>query len=140
MNKITSMLLVAIILTLSVGTSISQISENDYKVLNYSTTIEDGKPLEKNLLLKNDTNIIANVTLRDGKSLGVHTEKNAFWILGTAGSGELILGNNEKVIELKPGVLVTVKSGIPHDVTANPELSILVIKFLNNGENSEHEK
>lgn len=134
MNKIKSILLIAAISAITVGTSTAQISKDDYKVLNYSTAIEDGKPLEKNLLLKSDENIIANVTLRDGKSLGVHTEKNAFWVAATAGSGQLILGENEKVIELTPGTIVTVKPGIPHDVVAKPDLSILVIKFLNGKE------
>ena len=130
MNTIKSMLFAVVILTITVGTSMAQISKDDYKVLNYTTAIENGKPLEKNLLLKNDENVIANVTLRDGKSLGMHTEDNAFWVAATAGSGQLILGKNEKVIELKPGTIVTVNPGIPHDVVAKPDLSILVIKFL----------
>jgi len=131
MNKIKTTLLIAVILTISVGTSLAQLSDTDYKVLNYATSIEKGEALQKNLLLKNDNNVIANVTLRNGKALGVHTEKNAFWVIGTAGSGKLVLGENEKTIELKPGVMVTVKPGVPHDVIADTDLSILVIKFLN---------
>ena len=105
------------------------------------------KPLEKNLLLKNDVNKIAQVTLRDGKGMGMHSEKNAFWVLGTAGTGELVLGEDGKVIELKQGVMVLVKPGVPHDVIAKPELSIMVIKFLdgdmteeNHEHNHEHKK
>ena len=108
----------------------AQVTADDFKVIDYSTEIEEGDPLEKSVLLKSDKNVIAQVTLRDGKSMGVHTVENAFWVLATAGSGELILGENEKVIELKPGVFVMVKPGIPHDVVAKQDLSILVIKFV----------
>ncbi len=62
--------------------------------------------------------------------MGMHTEKNAFWVLATAGKGKLIMGENKETVDLKPGILVTVKPGIPHDVIADPALSILVVKFL----------
>jgi quercetin dioxygenase-like cupin family protein len=130
MNRYKSAIIVFGILIISSSLSFAQIKDSDYKVLNYTTVIEDGDALQKNLLLKSDENVIANVTLRNGKALGVHTEKNVFWVLGTAGSGKLVLGDNEKTIELKPGVMVTVKAGIPHDVIAEPNLSILVIKML----------
>jgi len=127
---IKTLLLTVVIIAFTTNTNQAQISKDDYKVLNYSTSIEGGKPLEKDLLFKSGKNIIANVTLRDGKALGVHTEKNAFWVIATAGKGKLVLGDNEEMIELKPGVMVTVKPGIPHDVVAKPNLSILVVKFL----------
>ncbi len=131
MNKI-KIILTSAILIVSTGINIAQISENDFEVFNYKTKIEEGKTLEKNLLLKNEKNVIANVTLRENKAMGVHTEKNAFWVIATAGNGKLVLGKNEKIIDLTPGIMVTVKPGIPHDVIAEPELSILVIKFLTN--------
>ncbi len=130
MNRYKRALIVFRVILISSTMSFAQLHENDYKVVNFATTIEDGDALQKNLLLKNAENVIANVILRNGKALGVHTEKNAFWILGTAGKGKLVLGKNEKTIELKPGVLVTVKPEIPHNVIADTDLSILVIKFL----------
>ncbi len=131
MNYLRTILLTIIIISILTITNTAQISKDDYKVFSYATTIESGKPLEKNILFKGGKNIIANVTLREGKALGNHTEKNAFWVITTAGNGELVLGENEEVIKLKPGVMVTVKPGIPHDVIAKPDLSILVVKFLN---------
>jgi quercetin dioxygenase-like cupin family protein len=130
MIKIRSILLTVVVLTTLTGINMAQNLENNYTVYNFKAKINDGHPIEKNLLLKGENNIVANVTLRDNKSMGVHTEKNAFWVITTAGSGKLILGDNEKTIELKPGVMVTVKPGIPHDVLADPNLSILVVKFL----------
>ncbi len=129
------------IILISSLTSFAQQKDCKYKVINYSTTIEEGKSLEKNLLLKSDANKIAQVTLRNGKGMGMHSEKNAFWVLGTAGTGELVLVDSEKVIELKQGVMVLVKPGVPHDVIAKPELSVMVIKFLDGDtkeENHEH--
>jgi mannose-6-phosphate isomerase-like protein (cupin superfamily) len=41
-----------------------------------------------------------------------------------------------------PGKLITVKPGVPHDVIAKPDVSIMVIKFLaeeNDGESENHE-
>jgi len=129
-NKIKTITMAVVILIVSAVTNSAQISDSDYEILSYTATINDGKALEKNLLFKSEENIIANVTLRDGKAMGVHTEKNAFWVLGAAGRGKLVLGDNDKTIELKPGAMVLVKAGIPHDVIAEPELSILIVKFL----------
>lgn len=108
----------------------AQLKDSDYKVINYSKTIEDGKPLSKKMLDKGDKRIIAEVTLRDGKGLGVHTEETPFMVYGIAGKGELILGDNEKSIPIEPGVLVTVETGVAHDVIATPNLSILVFKLI----------
>ncbi|MCK5456445.1 MAG: hypothetical protein KAI45_04905, partial [Melioribacteraceae bacterium] len=68
-------------------------------------------------------------------------EETPFMVYGIAGEGILVLGENEKSISIKPGVLVTVETGIAHDVIAKPNLSILVFKLIDSEEMSEnHEK
>ena len=140
MIKIKSIFFITGILLLSTGAMMAQVTEKDYKVIDYPTTIEKGEPLEKALLFKGEKRIIAQVTLREGKSLGMHTEHIPFLVYAISGKGELILGENEKIIVLKAGTLVTVESGIAHDVVAKPELSILVIKLTGDqGSNEKHD-
>ncbi len=118
------------VIIISSTMTFAQLKDSDYKVINYSKTIEDGKPLSKKMLDKGDKRIIAEITLRDGKGLGVHTEETPFMGYGIAGKGELILGDKEKSITIEPGVLVTVETGVAHDVIATPNLSILVFKLI----------
>ena len=144
MKKYKLAILVFGIILVSLIVNFAQLKESDYKVINYSKTIEDGKPLSKKMLDKGEKRIIAEVTLRDGKGLGAHTEETPFMVYGIAGKGELILGDKEKSITIEPGVLVTIETGVAHDVVATPNLSILVFKLIGHegiGENHEfHEK
>ncbi len=141
MNRYKFSLIVLGIIIISSTMSIAQLKDSDYKIINYAKTIEDGKPLSKKMLDKGERRIIAEVTLRDGKALGVHTEQTPFMVYGIAGEGLLILGDNEKSIPITPGVLVTVETGIAHDVVAKPNLSILVFKLIGDKEiNESHEK
>jgi len=137
MNRFKSILIITGILIISAGVIMAQVTEKDYKVIDYSTKIEKGESLEKALLFKGEKRIIAQVTLREGKSLGMHTEDIPFMVYVASGKGELILGENEKIIVLEAGTLVTVESGIAHDVAAKPELSILVIKLTGDQGSSE---
>ena len=137
MNKINAVLIVVLFLT-TVSLINAQSTETDYTVYDYSTTIEEGKEIEKNILLKDEENVIAQITLRDGKSLGMHSEDGAFWVFATAGSGDLVF-ENDRMVKLVPGKLITVKPGVPHDVVAKPEVSIMVIKFLEEDNDEESE-
>jgi len=138
MNRYKSALIVFGIILISSTMSFAQLKDSDYKVINYSKTIEDGKPLSKKMLDKGERRIIVEVTLRDGNALGVHTENTPFMVYGIAGEGVLILGDNEKSITLTPGVLVTVETGVAHDVIAKPNLSILVFKLVGNNQSGEN--
>ncbi len=143
MNIYKTALIVFGIILISSTVGFGQLKDSDYKVINYAKTIEDGKPLSKKMLDKGERRIIAEVTLRDGKALGVHTESTPFMVYGIAGEGILVLGTNEKSIPITPGVLVTVETGVAHDVIAKPNLSILVFKLIGNkviDEKKEHHK
>jgi hypothetical protein len=68
MNKI-NVVLLTVLFFIAISLVNAQSDETDYQVYNYSTSIEEGKELEKSILLKGEENIIAQFTLRDGKSL-----------------------------------------------------------------------
>ena len=141
MNRYKTALIVFGIILISSTMSFAQLKDSDYKIINYSKTIEDGKPLSKKMLDKGERRIIAEVTLRDGKALGVHTEDTPFMVYGIAAEGVLVLGDNEKSIPITPGVLVTVETGVAHDDVAKPNLSILVFKLIGGeGMNEKHEE
>ena len=141
MNRYKTALIVFGVILISSTMSIAQLKDSDYKIINYSKTIEAGNPLSKKMLDKGERRIIAEVTLRDGKALGVHTEDTPFMVYGIAGEGVLVLGDNEKSIPITPGVLVTVETGVAHDVIAKPNLSILVFKLIDGeGMNDKQEK
>lgn len=140
MNKINTVLIAVLFIT-TVSLVNGQSTETDYTIYSYSTVIEKGESLEKNILLKDQENLIGQFTLRNGKSLGMHTDESAFWVFAISGSGDLVF-ENDRIVKLKPGKLVAVKPGIPHDVIAKPEISIMVIKFLeehNDEESENHE-
>ncbi len=81
MNRYKTALIVFGIILISSTMSFAQLKDSDYKIINYSKTIEDGKPLSKKMLDKGERRIIAEVTLRDGKALGVHTEDTPFMFM-----------------------------------------------------------
>lgn len=140
MNRYKTALILFGVILISSTMSFAQLKDSDYKIINYSKTIEDGKPLSKKMLDKGERRIIAEVTLRDGKALGVHTEETPFMVYGIAGEGVLVLGDNEKSIPITPGVLVTVETGVAHDVVAKPNLSILVFKLIGSEEMNEKQE
>ncbi len=130
MRNVKSILIVGIIILISSQISYAQDLKKDYTIIEYSKVIEEGKELDKNILFEGPKRKIAQVTMRDGKSLGTHAVDMPFLVYCTAGTGELILGKEKKSIELSVGKMVTVEADIPHDVIAKPELSIIVIRFL----------
>lgn len=137
MNRYKIVLITLEIMLFSATLQMAQIKDSDYNIINYSKTIDDGTDLSKRVLDNGEKRIIAELTLRNGKATGAHTEDIPFMVYGIAGTGELILGDNEKVISIEPGVLVTVESGIAHNVVAKPSLSILVIKLVGDTEMKE---
>lgn len=141
MNKKYLLHIVTLTLIIITGTTMAQVTDKEYKIIQYNNTIKNGTSLEKRILDKGERRIIAEVTLREGKSLGVHTENTPFIVYGIAGEGVLVLGDDEKSIPITSGVLVTVETGIAHDVVAKPNLSILVFKLIGDAEkNNNHEK
>lgn len=130
---IKQIMIAAIILIASVVAQTDKpvITENDYAVINYSNQLVVDEAIKKDILFDGPRRKIAQLTLNDGKSLGSHTVTMPFMVYCVTGEGELILGENEKSVKLKPGKMVTVEANIQHDVIAKPDISIVVIRFLN---------
>jgi len=130
---IKQIMLTVIILTVSAASQTTKpvITEKDYAVINYSNQLNIDGDIKKDVLFNGSQRKITQLTLNNGKSLGSHTVSMPFLVYCVAGEGELVLGENDKTIELKPGSMVTVEANIPHDVIGKPSLSIVVIRFLN---------
>lgn len=107
-------------------------SKEDYKILDLKTEIGEGKDQEVKILFEGERRKIAQLTLRNGKRLESHSVEEPIVIQCIAGSGEVLIQNDEaeKTIELLPGKILTIEGRVLHDVIARPEVSILLIRFL----------
>ncbi len=96
------------------------------------TEIGEGKDQEVKILFEGERRKIAQLTLRNGKRLESHSVEEPIVIQCIAGSGEVLIQNDEaeKTIELLPGKTLTIEGSVLHDVIARPEVSILLIRFL----------
>lgn len=105
--------------------------KNGYKVLKYNTGISNGKDKEITNLFNGDRRTIVQLTLRENRQLGFHSVKEPITIYCITGKGELIIGDESKSekVKLEPGSYVTIESDVLHNVTADPEISILLVKF-----------
>lgn len=126
-NKIIFAGIIIMILSLPIY---GQADKDNFKIIEYSKKIEEGKELDKNLLFEGARRKIAQINMRNGKSLGTHSADVPFLLYCVDGRGKLILGEDKTEVSLNPGRMITVEAGVPHDVAAEPELSILVIRFL----------
>lgn len=107
-------------------------SKEDYKILDLKTEIGEGKDQEVKILFEGERRKIAQLTLRNGKRLESHSVEEPIVIQCIAGSGEVLIQTDEaeKTIELLPGKTLTIEGRVLHDVIARPEVSILLIRFL----------
>ena len=69
------------------------------------------------------------ITLRNGAILARHSAPLPITIQGMAGSGTLYIGEAREAVELLPGTLVTIETGIVHEIEAHPAVSILLTMF-----------
>lgn len=108
----------------------AQEAPNGFTIIEYSKNMEDGKELNIEHLFDGTRRKISHVNMTNGKSLGEHSVKMPFVIFCTSGEGELVFKNDNKV-NLKPGSMITIEANISHDVIAKPDLSFLLIRFMN---------
>lgn len=115
-------------------------SKEDYKILDLKTEIGEGKDQEVKILFEGERRKIAQLTLRNGKRLESHSVEEPIVIQCIAGSGEVLIQNDEaeKTIELLPGKTLTIEGRVLHDVIARPEVSILLIRFLDSKNESKN--
>ena len=70
------------------------------------------------------------VELTNGDTLSKHKANEPISVLCVAGTGVFRAGEDlESSQSLSPGTLITLDAGIPHDVTADDWLRLLVTKF-----------
>lgn len=130
MNRINLIIITGmIILTLSLP-NYGQAGKDNFRIIEYSRKIGDGNELEKILLFEGARRKITQINISKGNSLGSHTADMPFLLMCVDGNGKLVLGKNNTKVKLHPGSMVTVESGVPHDIAAEPNLSILVVRFL----------
>ncbi len=73
---------------------------------------------------------MVEVKLRENAVLTKHQASEPISVLCLAGKGIFTAGANlEDKLDLSAGVLLTLEGGIPHEVTAEPEIHLLVTKF-----------
>lgn len=115
-------------------------SKEDYKILDLKTEIGEGKDQEVKILFEGERRKIAQLTLRNGKRLESHSVEEPIVIQCIAGSGEVLIQTDEaeKTIELLPGKTLTIEGRVLHDVIARPEVSILLIRFLDSKNESKN--
>ena len=92
------------------------------------TGVGEGPDQQVVKLHENAWTRLAQVTLRNGKTLAPHTAKEAVTIQCVSGSGVLVVG--EERIPLATGVIVPLEPGVLHAVEAKPAVSLLVTRFL----------
>jgi quercetin dioxygenase-like cupin family protein len=73
---------------------------------------------------------MVEVKLRENAVLTKHKTPEPITVLCLSGKGIFTAGANlEDKLDLSAGVLLTLEGGIAHEVTAAPEIHILVTKF-----------
>jgi quercetin dioxygenase-like cupin family protein len=73
---------------------------------------------------------MVEVKLSDGAVLTKHKAMEPISVLCLSGNGKFTAGANlEESLDLSAGVLITLDAGVEHEVTAAPEIHLLVTKF-----------
>jgi mannose-6-phosphate isomerase-like protein (cupin superfamily) len=135
MKGTNSIIITVMTIMISSLTNYGQAGTDNFKIIEYSKMIEEGKELENNLLFDGVLRNITQIIMRNSNSLGSHAADMPFLLFCVDGYGKLVLGDDNKAVMLQPGSMVTVEAGVSHDVAAEPELSILVIRFLSDLKN-----
>ena len=85
---------------------------------------------EVNKIFEGSRRQILSITLRAGEVLAKHKAKEPITVLCLAGSGTFRAGRDlEDRQKLEAGTLITLEAEIEHEVTAEPEIQIVVTKF-----------
>ena len=100
------------------------------QILPLQTTIGMGKDKQVEQLFLGPFRKLVQITLRNGAVLDAHKAAVPITIQCVAGSGTLSVGDAAKVVELTPGVLVTIEPNVIHEIKAHPAVSILLTQFV----------
>jgi quercetin dioxygenase-like cupin family protein len=106
------------------------LEQNPMTLVPLQTTIGEGKDKHVDLLFTGPRRKLIQITLRNGARLERHTAPVPITIQCVAGSGTFLASDAAEPILLTPGVLLTLGPDVPHEVTANPTVSILLTQFM----------
>jgi quercetin dioxygenase-like cupin family protein len=88
------------------------------------------KNKEMNVLYSDEKRKVVEVKLSNSEKLAKHSTPSPITVLCLSGEGVFRAGENlEEEQKLKAGTLLTLETGIEHEVIAQPEIQILVTKF-----------
>ncbi|HEX3100865.1 MAG TPA: hypothetical protein VHQ01_03680 [Pyrinomonadaceae bacterium] len=91
---------------------------------------EMSKDIEVNEIFNGDHRRLVEVRLRNGAVLSRHKAAEPITVQCLSGSGVFTAGPDlDDKQDLRPGILLTLEAEVEHEVTADPELHILVSKF-----------
>jgi quercetin dioxygenase-like cupin family protein len=93
------------------------------------TNIGEGKDKQVDQLFTGPRRKLIQITLRNGAALDRHTAPVPITIQCVAGNGTFFAGDRGEPVSLTPGVLLTLEPNVPHEVKANPAVSILLTQF-----------
>lgn len=91
------------------------------------------KPFEVSEFFDDDTRTFIEIKISDGKVLKTHKANVPISILCLSGTGVFKAGENlEDEISLQAGTFLALESAVPHEITATPQLLLLLTKFKQN--------
>ena len=89
------------------------------------------KPKEAQEIFSGARRRLLEITLRDNAVLAKHRAVEPITILCLAGNGTLRAGHDlEDEQKLEAGTLLTLAAAVEHEVVAEPELRLLITKFM----------
>lgn len=100
------------------------------KNIEFNDTSEMSKDIEVSEIFDGDHRRVVEVRMRNGAVLSKHKAMEPITVQCLSGRGVFTAGPAlEDKLDLQPGTLLTLETGVEHEVTAEPELHILVSKF-----------
>lgn len=91
------------------------------------------KDLEVVQLFSGPFRQLVEVRLRSGAVLSKHKAKEPITVFCLAGTGVFTAGDDlQESQDLRAGTLITLDANVNHEVTAKPELHLIVTKFKDN--------
>jgi quercetin dioxygenase-like cupin family protein len=100
------------------------------KQLGFGEINGEGGDRELNELFNGPRRRIVEVRLRNGAVLARHHAIEPITVMCLSGKGIFTAGSRlESSQDLRPGTLITLEGGVEHEVSAEPDLHLIVSKF-----------
>ncbi|NUO80767.1 hypothetical protein HUU05_11855 [candidate division KSB1 bacterium] len=99
------------------------------QVIKLRTDIGEGKNKQIDVLFEGPKRKLVQITLRHEAILESHSAPEPITIQHLSGKGTLIVGDQNEIVQLEPGVLVTIGPNIVHEIKSQPAVSVLLTRF-----------